>query len=349
MEQRILPLVLASSWAFLIAVFAVPSIIRVAHLKNILDKPNLRTMHGESTPRLGGMAMFAGFMSALTIFTGLNNGVQQLLAGCIILFFIGLKDDMITISALKKFAVQVLATGIVMFMGDIRITSFQGIFGLWELELGASYAFTFFVIVGITNAINLIDGLDGLAGTIVLIASFTFGLCFFFYGGTAYSSYASVAFCLIGGVLGFLRYNFHKATIFMGDTGSLLCGFILSVLAIQFIEMRAVPATPSVALGVLFVPLFDTVRVMLIRAMSGKSPFAPDKNHVHHRLTAMGLGQVTTVLVLGSVNTLAILFVLGFGEWGNHYILLVLLVFSAILSALLEFNRLRSAQVVSKV
>lgn len=349
MDQRLLPLILASSWAFLIAIFAVPSIIRVAHLKNILDQPNFRTVHETLTPRLGGVAMFAGFMSALTIFTDLDNGVQQLLAGCIILFFIGMKDDLITISALKKFAVQLLATGIVMFMADIRITSFQGIFGIGELPIGMSYGFTFLVIVGITNAINLIDGLDGLAGTIVLIISATFGIYFYLFGGEAYGNYAAVAFCLIGGVLGFLRYNFHKASIFMGDTGSLLCGFIVSILTIQFIEMQVVPSSPSVALGILFVPLFDTLRVSIIRVMKGKSPFAPDKNHIHHRLLAMGFNQISTVLILGFINVLVILFVFNFSSWGNTNILLTLLVFSVVLSIFLGVYKTQSAQRVSEV
>lgn len=343
MDHRVLPLILAFSWAFLIAIFAVPSIIRVAHLKNILDKPNMRTVHEELTPRLGGLAMFAGFMSALTIFSSLANGVQQLLAGCIILFFIGLKDDLISISALKKFAVQLLSTGIVMFMADIRITSFQGIFGIGELQIGMSYGFTFLVIIGITNAINLIDGLDGLAGTIVLIIACTFGVYFYLYGGSAYGNYAAVAFCLIGGVLGFLRYNFHKATIFMGDTGSLLCGFIVSILAIQFIEMRAEPAAPAVALGVLFVPLFDTVRVSIIRIMKGQSPFIPDRNHIHHRLLAMGFSQISTVLILGAINIMVIVFVVSLGDWGNLSILLVLFAFSIVLSIILGVYKSNSA------
>lgn len=349
MEQKVIHLVLSFAWSFLIAIFAVPSIIRVAHLKNILDQPNFRTVHEALTPRLGGLAMFAGFMSALTIFADLNNGVQQLLAGCVILFFIGLKDDLIAISALKKFAVQLLATGIVMFIADIRITSFQGIFGIGELEVGVSYFFTFFVIIGITNSINLIDGLDGLAGTLVIIACATFGVYFQLYGGADYANYAAVAFCLVGGVLGFLRYNFHKATIFMGDTGSLLCGFIISVLAIQFIEMRQVPAAPSVAIGILFVPVFDTVRVFAIRIFSGRSPFIPDKNHVHHRLLAVGFSQIGTVLALAAVNVAIILFVVNFNSWGNLYLLIVMLVFSLIFSIFLGVFKSRFAQRVSKV
>lgn len=349
MEQRIIHLVLSFTWAFLIAIFAVPSIIRVAHLKNILDQPNFRTVHEELTPRLGGLAMFAGFMSALTIFADLDNGVQQLLAGCVILFFIGLKDDLIAISAMKKFAVQLLATGIVMFIADIRITSFQGIFGVGELQIGISYGFTFLVIIGITNSMNLIDGLDGLAGTLVVISSVTFGIYFYLFGGADYGNFAAVAFCLVGGVVGFLRYNFHKATIFMGDTGSLLCGFIISVLAIQFIEMRQIPASPSVALGILFVPIFDTVRIFSIRIFNGRSPFIPDKNHVHHRLLAMGFNQISTVLILAMINIFVILFVVSFGHWGNLNLLLVLVVFSIVLSIFLGVYKARGVQRVSKV
>ena len=167
----------------------------------------------------------------------LNNGVKQLLAGCIILFFVGLKDDLVGFRCPRKFVGQLLATGIVMVMADVRITSFQGILGIHELPIGISYAFTLVVIVGITNAINLIDGLDGLAGTIVLIIVSTFGYYFYRYGGSEYGNYVYVSVCVIGGMLGFLRYNFHRATIFMGDTGSLVCGFIVSVLTIQFIEM----------------------------------------------------------------------------------------------------------------
>ena len=343
-------LFLSASWSFLVALFAVPSIIYIAHLKNMLDTPNLRTVHESLTPRLGGVAIFAGFMSALTIFADLSNGIQQLLAGCIVLFFVGLKDDLVTISVMKKFIGQLLATGVVMVMADIRITSFQGILGIQELPVGISYAFTFLAIVGITNAINLIDGLDGLAGTIVLIIASTFGYYFLRYGGPNYGNYAYVAVCLMGGILGFLRYNFHRANIFMGDTGSLVCGFIVSILTIQFIEMGLevespfASAAPSVAVGILFVPLFDTLRVFTVRMLAGRSPFSPDKNHVHHRILAMGFQQISTVMLLALLNLVVILFVINFASLGNTLLIGVLLVFSVLLSVFLGVYQSRSAQ-----
>ena len=208
--------VLCFLWAFMISVFAIPSITYVAHLKNLLDKPNQRTVHSLLTPRLGGLAIFAGMVSSLMIFGKINNGVQHLLAGAIIIYYIGLKDDIVTVSAFKKFFIQILATGIVIFMGDIRITSFQGILGIDVLPSGISYAFSFLLIIGLTNSINLIDGLDGLAGSIIVVILSTFGVYFLFYGGENYRPFAYVAFSLVGGMVGFLRYNFYKATIFMG-------------------------------------------------------------------------------------------------------------------------------------
>ncbi|MBJ6144509.1 MraY family glycosyltransferase [Hymenobacter sp. BT559] len=342
-------LALAALWALLIALFAVPSIIYVAHLKNLFDAPNNRSVHKMPTPRLGGVAVLAGFLSALTIFAPLANGVQYLLAGCLLLFFVGLKDDLVTVSVAKKFVGQLLATGVVMLMADVRITSLQGIFGIDTLPIGISYCLTFLAIVGITNAINLIDGLDGLAGTILLIISSTLGYYFYYYGGQAFSNYAFVAVCLLGGVLGFLRYNFHKAKIFMGDTGSLVCGFIVSVLAIQFIEMGNTPgqplggASPAVALGILFVPLFDTSRVFLVRILAGKSPFAPDKNHVHHRILALGFSQITTVLFLGLLNVAVILCVVNLSSLGNLPLIGGLVALGVALSIVLEIGQHRES------
>ena len=339
-------LALSWMWALLIALFAVPSIIYIAHLKNMLDTPNGRTVHQSLTPRLGGVAVFAGFMSALTIFADLRNGVQQLLAGCIVLFFVGLKDDLVSISVAKKFVGQLLASGIVMIMADVRITSFQGILGIGTLPIGVSYAFTFVVIIGITNAINLIDGL---AGTIVLIIATTLGYYFYAYGGAQFGNYVFVAVCLVGGMLGFLRYNFHRATIFMGDTGSLVCGFIISILTIQFIEMGLRvgqpfgAAAPGVALGILFVPLFDTLRVFLLRMLAGHSPFSPDKNHIHHRILAMGFSQIMTVLLLGLLNALVILFVINFAYLGSLTLIGIMVGFSVLLNVSLGIYQSRMA------
>ena len=317
-------ILLSFLWAFMISVFAIPSIVRVAHVKNLLDEPNFRTVHASLTPRLGGLAIFAGFMSAITIFGDINHSIQRVLAGCMVLFFIGLKDDIISISVFKKFFVQVLATGIIMFIGDIRITSFQGFLGIHELEDGISYGITFLVVVGITNAINLIDGLDGLAGSIIMIITLVFGYYFYISTSAEFHPYAKLAICLVGGIVGFLRYNMHKAIIFMGDTGSLVCGFLVAVLAIQFIEMRSVPAAPSLAVATLIIPVFDTARVFAVRILRGLSPFSPDKNHIHHILMRMGLNQLQTVLVLVVCNIVAVVIATTFAHLGDNWLRLVI-------------------------
>ncbi len=326
-----LDIILSVVWSFLIAIFAIPSIIDVSGKKRLFDQPNHRTVHERLTPRLGGLAIFAGFMSAVTIFGDMTGGVQQLLAGCLIMFFIGVKDDIISVSAFKKFFVQVLAAGIVMFIGQVRISNFQGLMGIYELEMGISYGFTFLVIIGITNAINLIDGIDGLAGSIILIISLTFGIYFYYYD----VPYSYVAFSLAGAVIGFLRYNIYKAKIFMGDTGSLLCGFIISVMAIEFIEMNSVGAAPAIAVGILIIPIFDTVRVFSIRIISGLSPFHPDKNHIHHKLLSFDLSHLSVVLALILLNVVTIVAMLFYSHLGNTKLLIIVVITGLTISIML--------------
>lgn len=336
--------ILVFLWAFLVSVFSIPSIIYVSHVKKLLDEPNLRTVHEHLTPRLGGLAIFAGFMSSITIFGKIIFGIQQLLAGCLILFFIGIKDDIVSVSAFKKFFVQVLASGIVLFMGDIRITNFQGFLGLYELEPGISYAFSFLVIIGITNSINLIDGIDGLAGSIVTLIACTFGAVFLMNGQQNLIPFAMVSFALAGSVLGFLRYNFSRAIIFMGDTGSLVCGFILAFLALKLVESGAVEVAPAFSIATLYIPLADTLRIFTVRILSGASPFSPDKNHIHHGLLRHGLSNHAVIMLLLFINGLAIVFVVQCAFLGNTLLLSILgvsIVVGALLLDLKKRNVLR--------
>ncbi|MCV9388662.1 glycosyltransferase family 4 protein [Reichenbachiella ulvae] len=321
-------------WAMLISMFSIPTIINVAHSKSILDEPDFRKHHDINTPRLGGLGIFAGFMTGVAIFGQMSPGIQQLLAGSLIIFFVGVKDDINGVSVFKKFFVQVLAAGIVLFYADIRISSFQGLLGVYELEIGISYAFTFLVILCITNAVNLIDGINGLAGTIVIIICFSFGAYFYYFGDM---NYAFVAFALAGGMLGFLRYNFGEAVVFMGDTGALVSGFIVSILAIHFIEMREVVSSPAMALGILFIPIFDTLRVFVIRVYNGVSPFMPDRNHLHHYLGYLGMSHSQTVFVLASLNIGVIFLLKYYAFLGNTTLLICLGVFAIIFSLILEF------------
>jgi len=295
-------------WAFFVALFAIPSIIQVAHKKQLLDIPNDRRLHLLDTPRLGGLAIFAGFISSLMLFGEINSAIQKLIAATIIIFFIGLKDDMVSVSAFKKFFVQILGAGIVVFLGDIRITGFYGILNVFMLPEGVSYFFTLIVILGITNAFNLVDGLDGLAGSIAFLASIFYAVVFFYLGDQSNVPYIYVCFCLCGAVLGFLKYNIRKAEIFMGDTGSLICGFIIAFLAVKIVSLQEMNSNsnfsmPVLAIAPIILPIADTLRVFIIRLMKGISPFSPDNNHLHHRLTDLGVSQIAIVSLI-SVYTL---------------------------------------------
>ncbi|MFY0626517.1 MAG: undecaprenyl/decaprenyl-phosphate alpha-N-acetylglucosaminyl 1-phosphate transferase [Reichenbachiella sp.] len=327
-------------WSMLISMFSIPTIISVAHSKRILDEPDFRKSHQTNTPQLGGLAIFAGFMTGVAIFGQMSIGIQQLLAGSLIIFFVGVKDDINGVSVFKKFFVQVLATGIVLFYADIRITSFQGLFGIYDLDIGISYAFTFLVILCITNAVNLIDGVNGLAGTIVIIICLTLGTYFYRNGE---DSFSYVAFALAGSMLGFLRYNLFKAKVFMGDTGALVSGFIIAILSIHFIELKTVSSAPALSIGILFIPILDTLRVFTIRVYNGVSPFMPDRNHIHHYLGDLGLSHFMTVVVLSLVNIFIIAFMIYFSQLGNTTLLLASGAFALFFSFILELLKKRKA------
>ena len=320
--------------------FAIPSIIYVAETKQLLNFPNERTTHLVSVPRLGGLAIFAGFVSAVMIFGKVTSEVQYLLAGCLVIFYIAVKDDLVHVSAFKKFFVQILATGILVFLGDFRITNFHGLFDVHELDLGVSYAFTMVAITAITNSINLIDGINGLAGTLVVTIMLMLASVLFFVSSEM--PLVLVAVSLAGAVLGFLRYNFNHAKIFMGDTGSLICGFVVAGLLVRFVEKVPYSNAPVLAMSIVFVPIADTVRITFIRLMDGKSPFTSDKNHIHHRLLFAGMGQMSIVALLSALNLVAFLFFLFFNEIDVTISLLIFAVIQLVTMLVFHFLKDKS-------
>ena len=308
-------IILSFLTSLLVVVFGIPSIITVAKQKGLYDKPDHRKLHTNKIPRLGGLAIIAGFSIAVSIWgipTEIATRLQYLQAGLIILFFSGLKDDVVMLTPVKKLISQLFATSLVVIGEDIRITSFYGLFGVTELSIWVSYALSIFTIVVITNAFNLIDGIDGLAGGIGFIISVTFGLWFNFIDQVGWSI---IAFSLAGALIGFLIFNFNPAKIFMGDAGSLCTGFLISIMAIQFIEFNSpevqnfykISTAPVIAMAILVIPLYDTMRVFTIRLMKKKSPFAADRNHMHHILLNTGLGHKEVSLILYIVNIMFVL------------------------------------------
>ncbi len=306
--------------SLLVVVFGIPSIITVAKQKKLYDEPNHRKLHANKIPRLGGLAIISGFAIAISIFGVApldGSRLQYLQAAIIILFFSGLKDDIIALSPIKKLITQVFSTLLIVVGEDIRITSFQGLFGLYEIPVWASYMLSLFTIVVITNSFNLIDGIDGLAGGIGFIITLTFGLWFNFIDQV---SWAIISLGLAGALFGFLIFNYNPAKIFMGDSGSLTTGFLIAVLSIKFIELNnpvvqnlyKINTAPVIAIAILIIPLFDTIRVFTVRVLKRKSPFAADRNHIHHLLLNTGLDhkQVSMLMYIVNIGFILIAFLM---------------------------------------
>lgn len=228
---------------------------------------------------------------------------KYLVASMFILFFMGLKDDIIGMSPSKKLIIHLGVGFILVYLGNIRITDFNGLFGIFTIPTWVSMALSLFVYIVIVNAINLIDGVDGLAGGVGLIASLTFAFWFYQTGDLPL---ALLALGLAGSLLGFLVFNFSPAKIFMGDSGSLIIGVVLYVLAVKMIEFNEAqlihvirgPSKPVMAMAILCYPLVDTLRVFTIRVLKGRSPFSADRNHIHHKLLSLGFSHKKTVIIL---------------------------------------------------
>lgn len=310
----LLHVVMAFALGFLIAIAAVPPILRVARQKNLFDPPNERKLHTQSIPPLGGVAIFIAFILSVILSShGLNfYPIRYIIASIILMFFIGLKDDLINISATKKFLVQFASVVLLIIFGGIKITNLHGLAGFHEIQPMAGYAITMFIMVAIINAYNLIDGIDGLASGLAIMATFVFGSWFFMAG---YTQYAIIAFALTGSLAGFFLFNVfgNSNKLFMGDTGSLVVGLILAILTVRFNEFNihktalyAIGAAPSVSFAIVMLPLIDTLRVMTIRILSGRSPFSPDKNHIHHRLLEIIPNHLTVTLIMVASNLVTI-------------------------------------------
>jgi UDP-N-acetylmuramyl pentapeptide phosphotransferase/UDP-N-acetylglucosamine-1-phosphate transferase len=326
--------------AYLISSLSIPVIIRAAKRRNLFDHPDYsRKIHSESIPTLGGIAIFAAFLLSFAVSSWSDSftGFSYLVAALLILFFVGLKDDLVTLSAKVKLGAQVTAVGLVMYGSGIIIDNFHGMMGMAQIPVWLALPITLFTVIVVINAVNLIDGIDGLAGGFGVFASLMFGAGFMYVG-----QWPMVAFslCLAGALLGFLRYNFSPASIFMGDTGSMLLGFLLSVQAIAFLKLGSMSAftalfgnTVSVlTVAVLAFPLFDTIRVVVKRLRRGRSIFRPGQDHIHHELLRMGLSHKWACLTLYGLSLLVAGFALLLSQTTlNVNVMLALVVGSCLL------------------
>jgi len=347
------------SFSFLLSctvtIYAIPSLIKLAYQKRLFDDPALeeRKIHKYRTPNLGGIAVLTSFAftSCLCISGNLLPYANYVFASGLLIFLVGLKDDLAALNPYKKFVAQAITAFIVVYFADIRLSSLYGIFGVHEIHPVISYPFSTLLIVFIINAFNLIDGINGLLGSVSLIVGLTFGWLFF---RMEEFGLALLAISMAGAVLGFLRYNAGKARIFMGDAGAYTIGFIISVLAIQFIELNKFPSytgtgdspfqsVPAVTMAILIVPILDTLRVIVIRLVQGKSPFIADRNHLHHRLLDTGMNHTQATLVLSGFNFLMIGTALTFQHIGTIELLLLIALTALLLNTMLWLYDVRKA------
>lgn len=296
--------------SFLITYVAIPKVISFAQQFRLTDVAGKRAVHVGSTPIFGGIAIFSGIIFSLLFWADLEK-IQFLLASFLIVFFVGVIDDLLNLSPLKKLVGQIIAILIVIYLGELKIDSMHGVLGLTnQMPDWISTAFTIFVVIVITNGFNLIDGVDGLAGGIGIISASCFGFIAILMHQ---SDMAIIAFSLAGALLAFLRYNFNPAKIFMGDTGSLVVGMILSVLAINTIKIGLITEDfklpnkgPLMAIVFLAIPLFDSLRVFIARIIKGRHPLYPGRGHIHHALLDLGFGHKSTALILYFTSILLI-------------------------------------------
>lgn len=309
-------LILVFLTAFAVVLYSTPALIKVAVLKRLIDVPTEeRKVHKRAVPTIGGIIIYAATLFSFSLWYNIDDlheydqiyeSVKEfkiLVATSLVLFFVGVKDDIIGTSPVKKLFANILVGLILVLMGDIRITGLHGVFGVNEIPHWGSVFLSLFTYIVVVNAMNLIDGVDGLAAGIGFIASSVFGTWFIF--ANEYTL-ASLSFSLSGALLGFLIFNFSPAKIFMGDSGSLIIGMFICVLSIKLIEYPLTRldafwvrvSNPIVVVAALAYPLTDTLRIFIIRAAKGQSPFAADKNHLHHRLLDCGYSHIKTVIII---------------------------------------------------
>ena len=296
-------LVLGMVFSFALTFFSIPTIVKISRRKNLMDEPGIRSSHLRKIPNLGGIAIFYSLAVCASIFAfELFELYKFLFASLVILLYIGVMDDIVVMRAYKKLIAQIIVTALMVLGSDVRIRSFFGVMGIYELSYTVSVIFSMFTFIVLINSFNLIDGIDGLSGGYSIICSALFGISYFRLGEFNYPLVVLSA-VIIGSVVGFLYYNlspYRTNKVFMGDTGSMILGFLLAFTAICFIDIfidKQLPdvpryflqTAPAVTVAILILPIVDTLNVVVIRLLNRQSIFAADKNHIHHSLLELGL------------------------------------------------------------
>lgn len=298
--------------SFLISFLLFPVIIKVFKQLKWFDTPGTHKIHSDFVPSMGGVSILIGASLALLMALPLQQWIilKYFFISVALMFLIGLRDDVLALSPRQKLFSQFLPVFVLVFLDNVILVSFYGLVGENHFSIPVSYSISLFTVIIITNAYNLIDGIDGLAGTIGFLALFFFGIWFYL---ADQPFLCLVALCFAGSLVAFLLFNWQPSSIFMGDTGALTVGLILSFFAIRFINsnfqlpeghLAKFNASISTAVCVLIIPIFDTLRVIILRLRSFQSPFHADRKHIHHQFLAIGLSHASSVKWIAGINIL---------------------------------------------
>lgn len=293
-----------------------PTMVRIAHLKDIVDVPNARKLQRTPIPILGGVGVFLGIIVGLAVTSVFEDCTDLFVVvmAMTVMLYIGTGDDILGLSPRIRFLIEILVVLCLIGIGGYSLNDFHGLWGVHTIPTWLSIPLTVFAAVGIINAINLIDGVDGLSSGFCIMACIMFGTLFYLSGDTSMTILAALS---AGALVPFFFHNVYgkRSKMFIGDGGTLVLGVIISVFVIRMLQhetpcgeyvdhgMGLIPFT----LAVLSVPVFDTLRVMSARMLRGKSPFQPDKTHLHHLFISLGFSHAGTTVVILSLNTLVVL------------------------------------------
>ncbi len=322
--------------SFLTTYIMIPKVIWVTQVRNLSTPVIGRSAHKIPTPSFGGVAFFVTLVLIVSFIQSIHTNYigNHLIAALTILFMVGLKDDLIISTAKVKLIGQLISIGLILFSPELQINSLKGFFCIYNIPLGVSVLIAMIIMLAIINAYNLIDGIDGLAGIIGIIICSIYAILFYL---TNHNFYFMVSISVVAILVAFLRYNFASGTnkIFMGDSGSLVIGFLISFLTLKFMVLDSFVIkgydfkpenTIIYIIAILFIPTFDTTRIIFSRLLKKQNPFTADRNHAHHILIDLGLSHGKASILLGLLNILIVLIFLLLGRYYSWLVMLFAMV-----------------------
>ncbi|MBT8233275.1 MAG: undecaprenyl/decaprenyl-phosphate alpha-N-acetylglucosaminyl 1-phosphate transferase [Saprospiraceae bacterium] len=344
---------LAFASSFLIVFISIPFLLKTIRNAFAYEKEGGNALIFNKVPSLGGIVVIFSTILSLAFWVPFDfpQNYKYAFGGFLMLFFLGIRDDFKPVSPFIKFIFQILIAGIIVVLADIRITNGNSLFGLQELSNAHSLGLSIFIIVFIINAFNFIDGINALLGSLTILINVTLGTWFII---TGLASFGILAFALSGACFAFLYYNITPSKIFMGDAGALAIGTLVAILSISFLEHNLIisdsllyfQSAPAVLLSILIIPIFDAIRVLVIRIIQLRSPFQKDRMHIHHLMLEKGFTHMQSTGILIIVNLIFILFTITFQQLGNLNLFLILLLFSILLTFVLTRKKM---QISSKI